>query len=165
MGFLRVRILSANDIIWTQVSGHSLQGSHHWTTTASWKQVLFWSILAYHRCVLVPPFLQSFKFIFSCSVTYFPKVICYVTDAYVFLFINILQWVKKIWGNERGKATMTLRLQMLGVCSVSWGQRSQRETALGMQNLVLCCGIPSLLFSPPFSVYPKFRCLVSWRIT
>ena len=35
--------------------------------------------------------LQSFKCLFSCSLTQFPKVICYITDAHVFLFIDILQ--------------------------------------------------------------------------
>ena len=159
-GFPRVRV-STHNIIWTQVCGPTVQGFFHWTILALDKQVLFWGTFAYHRFVLVL-FMQSFKFLLSCPKSHLLCDRCICVPVYKYSTVS-----KKIGekGRERNYDPKTLKLQMLGMCSVSWGQRSKKEAPVGMQNLGLYHRISYPLFSLSFSVCPKFRCLVSQRTT
>lgn len=118
---------------------------------------LLWEILICDRSVLLL-FIFFTVFIFTgvlSSLTYFPKAICYVTDAYMFLFINILQKLNKIRGNKGvSKDPKTIQLEMVGACSgllstgLQGGQDGYTESGLGWLD-----PIPSV----PFSIFTLSR--------
>lgn len=62
----------------------------------------------------------------------------------------------KCWGKGDHNPE-TLKPEMLGVCSVPWGQRSPGQDPSGMWELVLHCWIPSHLFSPSIFSLSKIR--------
>lgn len=123
------------------------------TYTALQKEMAYGEIFLFATGLFTPfYFLYSFVAFFTgvlSSLTYFPKAICYVTDAYVFLFINILQKLNKMHGNRGvSKDPKTIQLEMVGACSgllstgLQGGQAGDTESGLGWLD-----PIPSVLFS------------------